>query len=120
MSIECLNPRAGQNLDVRNVSCSSLFSQMPSIDSEIFISFVLNPLANGQVNMVVKAVNNEPDPDGGFQDYPVKIIIKDANEPPKCTVASEIVVLQDSGPIVIPHFLISGSAGRLEDGMDNS
>ena len=56
-----------------------------------------------------------PDARGGFQKYPVEIVMVDYNESPTCTVASEIVVLSDLGPMRIPHFLINSSVGLNEE-----
>jgi hypothetical protein len=119
VSSSCLNSRTGQNnLDFRKISCTTLFSQQPYIDSDGFINFMLHPLANGLANFQVKVFNSgpvQPDARGGFQKYPVEIVIVDYNEPPTCTVASEIVVLSDLGPLRIPNFLINSSVGLNEE-----
>lgn len=64
--------------------------------------------------MMVKVANSGHEPIGGFKEYPVEIIVSDANKPPTCTSASEVVISADSGPISIPNFLINGSVGSNE------
>ena len=108
-SMLCLNSRVSQAFELRNISCSAMFAKLPSFDAQGFVSFVLHPLANGHVYMTLRVVNGGPEPAGGFQEAPAEIVIRDANAPPACTVASEIVVLADSGPVLIPRFLIHGS-----------
>ena len=65
--------------------------------------------------MVVLADNGGPEPAGGFRTYPAEIGILDANMPPTCTVADEIVVIADSGPLIIPDYLLSSSVGINEE-----
>ena len=70
LSMVCLNPRLVESVALRNISCSSIFSVLPSFDASGFVSFVLNPLTHGHVHITVKAVNGGPEPTGGFQVSP--------------------------------------------------
>eukprot|EP00277_Geminigera_cryophila_P032851 CAMPEP_0173122162 /NCGR_PEP_ID=MMETSP1102-20130122/53927_1 /TAXON_ID=49646 /ORGANISM="Geminigera sp., Strain Caron Lab Isolate" /LENGTH=436 /DNA_ID=CAMNT_0014029327 /DNA_START=18 /DNA_END=1326 /DNA_ORIENTATION=- len=107
VSKKCSNPR-------RNISCDALFSQQPFFNEIGDIFFVLHPLANGQVEMIIRAVNGGEEPVGGFMEYQASVVISDANEPPTCTFASEVAIFGDLGPILIPNFLINGSVGNNE------
>jgi hypothetical protein len=115
ISMLCLNSRVTQTLALRNISCSAIFSQLPSFDAQGFVSFVLHPLANGHVYITVRPVNRGPEPAAGFQEVPAEIVIRDANAAPACSVVNEVVVLADSGPVLVPHFLVNWSAGNKEE-----
>lgn len=97
-----------------DISCDALFSQQPFFNEIGDIFFVLHPLANGQVEMIIRAVNGGEEPVGGFMEYQASVVISDANEPPTCTFASEVAIFGDLGTILIPNFLINSSVANNE------
>jgi hypothetical protein len=115
VSFLCLNPRSVENIKLRVMPCSSLFEELPVFDSQGFVSFVTHPSAHGEVRMQVSAVNEGQKPAGGFDEFPAEIIIADLNQPPECSIASEVVVLANSGPVVLQHFLLNSSVGANEE-----
>jgi Putative Ig domain/Bacterial Ig domain len=103
---------------VTNVTNSSLFSQLPTIDATGWLSFRSANNRNGSATVTVKAKDDGGTADGGTDEsapQTFNIVVTAVNDAPTFTNGPNVVVLDTDGPQTVNGFVPAMSPGPSDE-----